>query len=134
MEENEILQSEEKIMIGLAPIPRVPEPYSNEELDFTGRKPAHEINIALVTAIKKFFENNPEEILLYLLSSHKGQQAARKKRFKSIVEELGEEIICFNYELDNGFPDNGFLVLTRNPNREVIKAFFDEYVKQFSAE
>ncbi|MGE6901381.1 hypothetical protein [Pedobacter suwonensis] len=134
LEENGALRSEDKIMIGLSPIPGVPQPYTEEELGFSNGKPRDEINTAMVTAIKKFFNSSPKEILLYLLSTQKGQQAARKKRFASIVDQLGEEITCYNYEFDNGFPDNGFLVLTNNPDSEAIKALFDEYVKQFSNE
>lgn len=134
LEEKGELRSEDKIMIGLSPIPFVPEPYTTEELYFSDGRPGEEINAAIVTAIKKFFANNQKEILLYLLSTKKGQQAARKKRFKDIVDQLGEEITYYNYEFDNGYPDNGFLVLTNNPSIEAIKALFDRYVKQFSEE
>lgn len=119
-------------MIGLAPIPSIPEPYTREGLQFSDAKPSDEIDTALTTAIRKFFDNSPDEILIYLLSTQEGKQAARKKRFKSIVENLGEEITCFNYEFDTGFPDTGFLVLTNNPDSDAVQSMFDEFVEQFS--
>lgn len=118
-------------MIGVEQIPKVPEIYSNEELAGGDTKPTEEIDIALTTAIKNFFATNPEEILIYLLSTERGKQAARKRRFTRIVDKLGEDITCFNYEFDSEYPDTGFLVLTNNPETDAIEAIFDEYVRQF---
>jgi hypothetical protein len=94
--------------------------------------PTEEIDTALLTAIRNFFESNPHEVLIYLLSTEKGKQAARKRRFTRIIENLVEDITCFNYEFDSAYPDTGFLVLTDNPETSKIEAMFDEYVRQFS--
>jgi hypothetical protein len=130
-QENEKIRSEEYLMIGVEQIPKVPEIYNNEELAGGDTKPTEEIDIALTTAIKNFFATNPEEILIYLLSTERGKQAARKRRFTRIVDKLGEDITCFNYEFDSEYPDTGFLVLTNNPETDAIEAIFDEYVRQF---
>ena len=130
-QENEEIRSEEYLMIGIEQIPEVPEIYRVEELDRGDNRPAEEIDTALTTAIRNFFAANPEEILIYLLSTERGKQAARKRRFNRIVEKLDEDITCFNYEFDSEYPDTGFLVLTNNPKTDQIEAMFDEYVRQF---
>ncbi len=117
-------------MIGVEQIPKVPEIYKNEELTKGDTKTTEEIDTALIIAIKKFFAANPKEILIYLFSTAHGKQAARKRRFTRIVEKLGEDITCFNYEFDSIYPDTGFLVLTNNTETDAIKAIFDEYIRQ----
>ena len=131
-QENEEIRSEEYLMIGIEQIPAVPEIYREEDLPGGDTKPAEEIDTALITAIRKFFAANPEEILIYLLSTERGKQAARKRRFTRIVEKLDENITWFNYEFDIEYPDTGFLVLTSNLKTDAIKAIFDEYVRQFN--
>ena len=129
---NEELKSEEYLMIGVEQIPNLPKAYSHEELSKNDTKPTEEIDTALTTAIKNFFAKNPHEVLIYLLSTESGKQAARKRRFTRIVDKLGDDIICFNYEFDGEYPDTGFLVLTDNPDTDNLEAIFDEYVRQFS--
>lgn len=124
------LRSEEYLMIGLENIPELPLEYADEELSFANGNPAEEINDALISAIQRFFEVNPDQVLIYILSTQKGQHKARKRRFKKIVANLGNEISCINYELDE-FPDMGFLILTNNPNTEEIDGVFREYINQF---
>ena len=119
-------------MIGVEQIPELPEFYADEELLRSDTKPTEEIDIALTAAIRKFFDANPKEILIYLLSTERGKQAARKRRFTRIVDKLGDEITCFNYEFDSEYPDTGFLILTNNPETAAIEAIFDEYVRQFN--
>lgn len=119
-------------MIGVEQIPELPETYSDEELVRDDTKPAEEIDTALTTAIRSFFATNPHEILIYLLSTDRGKQAARKRRFTRIIDKLGDDITCFNYEFDSEYPDTGFLVLTNNPETDNIEAMFDEYVRQFN--
>lgn len=123
------VQSEEYTMIGIEPVPNVPEEYAAEELGFTDERSSTQIDTALSEAINNFFDANSNEILIYFLSTKKNQHRVRRRRFEKVVAQLGEEITCVNYELDE-FPDTGFLILTDHRDKDDITAFFNEYIEQ----